>query len=376
MGRLRSAFMVTACFLLVSCSGRNTGSSALSGFEVSEHIPLEHAERFTADRLENGCTLVDISGEKYLIKPENSDVDTSAVKDMTIIELPLQNVYCAASSAMDLIDSAGALDMVSMTSTQYNDWGLDNVRQAFDEDMLVYVGKYSAPDYEYILSENCPLAIESTMIYHSPQVKEKLEELGIPVLVERSSYESDPLARLEWIKLYGILFGKEAEAEKCYKENIDKIGDILTGEGTGKKAAFFYINSSGAVVVRKPDDYVAEMIRMAGGEYIFSREDLNAEENALSTMSIQMETFYEKAHDADILIYNSDIVGKVDSLSELVERYPILGDFKAVRENNLWCTEKNLFQQTTGAAEVIMELHDIFTDKDADDMEFLFRPEA
>ncbi|OPZ22338.1 MAG: Periplasmic binding protein [Firmicutes bacterium ADurb.BinA205] len=368
--------MVTACFLLVSCSGRNTGSSALSGFEVSEHIPLEHAEQFTADRLENGCTLVDISGEKYLIKPENSDVDTSAVKDMTIIELPIENVYCAASSAMDLIDSAGALDMVSMTSTQYNDWGLDNVRQAFDEDMLVYVGKYSAPDYEYILSENCPLAIESTMIYHSPQVKEKLEELGIPVLVERSSYESDPLARLEWIKLYGILFGKEAEAEKCCKENFDKIGDILTGEGTGKKAAFFYINSSGAVVVRKPDDYVAEMIRMAGGEYIFSREDLNAEENALSTMSIQMETFYEKAHDADILIYNSDIVGKVDSLSELVERYPILGDFKAVRENNLWCTEKNLFQQTTGAAEVIMELHDIFTDKDADDMEFLFRPEA
>ena len=115
---------------------------------------------------------------------------------------------------------------------------------------------------------------------------------------------------------------------------------------------------------------------MAGGEYIFSREDLNAEENALSTMSIQMGTFYEKAHDADILIYNSDIVGKVDSLSELVERYPILGDFKAVRENNLWCTEKNLFQQTTGAAEVIMELHDIFTDKDADDMEYLFRPEA
>ena len=68
MGRIKTALMVTACFLLVSCSGRNTGSSALSGFEVSEHIPLEHAEQFTADRLENGCTLVDISGEKYLIK--------------------------------------------------------------------------------------------------------------------------------------------------------------------------------------------------------------------------------------------------------------------------------------------------------------------
>ena len=375
MGRLRSAFMVTACFLLVSCSGRNTGSSALSGFEVSEHIPLEHAEQFTADRLENGCTLVDISGEKYLIKPENSDVDTSAVKDMTVIELPLKNVYNAASSAMDLIDSAGALDVVSMTSTKYDDWGLNDVRQAFDNDMLVYVGKYSAPDYEYILSENCPLAIESTMIYHSPEVKEKLESLGIPVLVERSSYESDPLARMEWIKLYGILFDKEKEADECYNKSISKLTDIVDDD-TEVSCSFFYINSSGAAVVRKPDDYVAEMIRLAGGEYIFSREDLNVEENALSTTSIQMETFYEKAHDADVLIYNSDIIGGISSVSDLTERYPLLSDMKAVRENNVWCTDKNMFQQTTAAADIIMEMHYIFTGNINDNMVFIHHLEA
>ena len=368
MGRIKTALMVTACFLLVSCSGRNTGSSALSGFEVSEHIPLEHAEQFTADRLENGCTLVDISGEKYLIKPENSDVDTSAVKDMTVIELPLKNVYNAASSAMDLIDSAGALDVVSMTSTKYDDWGLNDVRQAFDNDMLVYVGKYSAPDYEYILSENCPLAIESTMIYHSPEVKEKLESLGIPVLVERSSYESDPLARMEWIKLYGILFDKEKEADECYNKSISKLTDIVDDD-TEVSCSFFYINSSGAAVVRKPDDYVA-------GEYIFSREDLNVEENALSTTSIQMETFYEKAHDADVLIYNSDIIGGISSVSDLTERYPLLSDMKAVRENNVWCTDKNMFQQTTAAADIIMEMHHIFTGNINDNMVFIHHLEA
>lgn len=62
---------------------------------------------------------------------------------------------------------------------------------------------YSAPDYELILSKNCDLAIESTMIYHKPEVKEKLEQFGIPVLVEHSSYESHPLGRTEWLKLYG-----------------------------------------------------------------------------------------------------------------------------------------------------------------------------
>ena len=118
------------------------------------------------------------------------------------------------------------------------------------------------------------------------------------------------------------------------------------------------------------------MIRLAGGEYIFSREDLNVEENALSTTSIQMETFYEKAHDADVLIYNSDIIGGISSVSDLTERYPLLSDMKAVRENNVWCTDKNMFQQTTAAADIIMEMHYIFTGNINDNMVFIHHLEA
>lgn len=80
---------------------------------------------------------------------------------------------------------------------------------------IAYAGKYSAPDYERILTAECGLAVENTMIYHTPEVKEQLERFGIPVLVERSSYESSPLARMEWIKLYGILLGKEPLPRRC-----------------------------------------------------------------------------------------------------------------------------------------------------------------
>lgn len=54
------------------------------------------------------------------------------------------------------------------------------------------------------------------MILHTPEVKEQLEHFGIPVLVERSSYESDPLARMEWIKLYGILLGGKNRPSRCF----------------------------------------------------------------------------------------------------------------------------------------------------------------
>ena len=79
-------------------------------------------------------------------------------------------------------------------------------------------------------------------------------------------------------------------------------------EDTGRTVAFFYITANGAVNVRKPNDYIAQMIGLAGGTYVLN-DRLSAEENALSTMNMQMEDFYAAAKDADILIYNSTIEG-------------------------------------------------------------------
>lgn len=368
----RILLSAAACILLAGCSAKGT---AVSKTETPENsLKLEYAKQFTAEYVDNGCTLVTIGEDRYMVVPEGKTAP-SGYSDAVVIQQPLECVYNAASSAMDLIDGAGALDRVSMTSTKYEDWCLSSVREAMDSGDISYIGKYSAPDYEALLEMDCGLAIESTMIYHSPEVREQIEALGIPVLVERSSYEKDPLGRMEWIKLYGILFGCEEQAEQLFDEKTKLLGDILTDEKSGKTAAFFYINSSGGVVVRKPSDYVPEMMRMAGGEYIFSNSDLGTDDNALSTMTIQPETFYEKAWDADVLIYNSDIAGSVESISELMEKYPLLSDFAAVKNGDVWCTEKNMFQQTTGAADMIAELHLIFTGEADNKMNFMYRLE-
>jgi iron complex transport system substrate-binding protein len=239
---------------------------------------------------------------------------------------------------------------------------------------MIYVGKYSAPDYETIIDENCGLAIESTMIYHSPEIKEKLETMGIPVMVEHSSYESHPLGRMEWIKLYGLLCGKEKEAASFFDEQTAKLDSILGGKNTGKKVAFFYISSAGYVNVRKPGDYISKMIEMAGGEYAL--EDMKVEEdNALSTLNMQMEDFYASANDADILIYNATIEGGIDTLDQLYAKNKLFKEFKAAKTGNVWCTEKDMFQQTTGAAEMISELYRVIHDEagDGEDLEFMHK---
>ncbi|MBE6042019.1 MAG: ABC transporter substrate-binding protein, partial [Clostridiales bacterium] len=239
---------------------------------------------------------------------------------------------------------------------------------------IQYIGKYRAPDYEALLESGVDLAIESTMIYHNPQVKEEIEALGIPVLVERSSYESDPLGRLEWIKLYGLLFGKLDEAQDFFDSAVAKLENVDTDAVTSApEVAFFSVNSNGSVVVRKPGDYVSGMIETAGGKYV-PEGITDEEDNALSTMNMQMEAFYDKTVDADILIYNSTIEGGLKSIDELIALSDKFNDFKAVKEGNVWCTDSSTFQRTTGAADMIVEMNKIFAGADDDgDMEYFHK---
>ena len=334
MRRITACSLLLPCVLLFACgtgTAESSSGSAWADRSPTGHMALEYAKEFSVDYYGKDALITIAGKDQYLLVPEGETPPAGVDDSITILQQPLDNLYVAASSAMDLFDGIGALDSVHMTSTAETGWSLPNVQSAMENGTLEYAGKYNAPDYEAILSGGCELAVESTMIYHSPEIREKLETLGIPVLVEHSSYESHPLGRMEWIKLYGLLLGKTEAAESFFQAQSRKLDDICT------------------------------MLELAGGQYIFSADDLNVEENALSTMNIQMEAFYAGAKDADYLIYNSTIDGAVSTIDQLLQKSPLLADFAAVQSGNVWCTEQNMFQQTTGAADMIADLHAVVT---------------
>ena len=357
-------------------------SSDVSQMSSSSYMELKYAEEFTVEYHGDEYAIVTIHDtDKYCVVEEGATAPDDLGSDYVIIQKPIQSTYLASSSVMDFYRELGTLSNVSMTSTKESDWSISEVQEALESGDILYVGKYSAPDYELITSNGCNLAIENTMIYHTPEAKEKLEQLGIPVMVEYSSYETDPIGRLEWIKLYGYLTDTYDEAVKFFDSEVQKvteISDSLDIDGEKKTVAFFYINSNGVVNVRKPSDYISKMISIAGGEYAFENLELDTEEeNALTTMNIQMEEFYEGAHDADILIYNSVITGNITTLSELYSKSELLAGFDAVKTGNVWCTEKNIFQQTTAICGMISDFYKIISgeaDKNGDDeLEFMHR---
>ncbi len=210
------------------------------------------------------------------------------------------------------------------------------------------------------------------MIYHTPEVKEQLEKLGIPVLVDYSSYESNPLGRTEWVRLYGILTGKEAEAEAAFAAEAEAFEAVEQEEKTGSTVAFFYITANGEVNVRRSSDYLPKMIEMAGGSYVFDHIG-DEEETASSNVTMQMEEFYAAAKDADYIIYNSTTTEELSSVEDLLAKSSLLEKFKAVEEGRVYCTTKNLYQSSMKLGTIISDMHKMLTGEDG--MTYLYQLE-
>ena len=347
------------------------GAPELPGLTFEAETELEYAQCFRLYRYEGGYTLITIeNGGDFLVVPEDGQVPGGLDDGITVLRQPLDRIYLAATSAMSLFNAVDALDHIRLTGTRASGWYIDAAVEALNSGAMLFSGKYSEPDYELMIGEDCNLAIESTMIYHTPKVKEMIEDLGIPVLVDRSSYEPHPLGRTEWVKLYAVLVDKEDEAAAFFDQQASVIRELENFENTGKTVAFFAVNSDGSVVIRKPSDYIPKMIALAGGRYAF--EDFVTDQAATS-ISITMEDFYAKAVDADVLIYNASIAAPISTVDELLALNELFADFKGVQEGNVWCTGKSFYQATDIVGQMIRDIHLALTDGDESQMTFLTR---
>ena len=364
-----------AALVLAGCTAAPTAPADTDELVFDHTYPLDYATQFTADCYADGSTLLTIpdAQAKFLVRPEGAATLRTVPAGVTVLQQPVQNIYLVSTSAMDLFLHLDALDSIALSGTRAEGWYLDEAKQAMQAGRIAYAGKYSAPDYERILAAGCTLAIENTMVLHDPEVKEQLEKFGVPVLVERSSYESGPLARLEWLKFWGILLGKEELAEQEFTRQVERLAPLTGQASTGKRCAFFSITANNLANVRKGGDYVAQMIEMAGGDYVFA--DLTDNGNNLSTMNLPLEDFYAGAKDADVLLYNSTIEGVVHTTEELVAKCPLLADFKAVQSGSVWCTTQSFFQQSTALVDFVLDLHRVFTEDDPADLQFLRKVE-
>ena len=363
--------------------GENPAKTAAAPLTYDHSMELSYAENFAVDYYEGGYKLLTtrLNGDRILIVPKHQQapedaealVSPSAEGEpgkLIVLQEPVKNLYLVASSVMDMFAQLDSMDAISMCGLKEEDWYIPAAKQAMKDGTLLYAGKYSQPDYELLLSQNCSMAIENSMIYHTPEVMEKLEEFGIPTLVEYSSYEEHPLGRVEWVRFFGALLDQEEKADQLFEKQKEALKRVETEESTGKTVAFFYITSNGLVQVRQSTDYIPKMIELAGGKYVF--ENLGDPDSRRSTVNLQLEDFYDGAQDADFLVYNTTIDRQVQTLEDLLKKCSLLKDFKAVKNHQVWCTTEDMYQQSMSAGNLIEDFHRMLTGDDKE-TRYLYR---
>lgn len=365
--------------------GGNPAKTAAAPLTYDHSMELSYAENFAVDYYEGGYKLLTtrLNGDRILIVPKHQQapedaealVSPSAEGEpgkLIVLQEPVKNLYLVASSVMDMFAQLDSMDAISMCGLKEEDWYIPAAKQAMKDGTLLYAGKYSQPDYELLLSQNCSMAIENSMIYHTPEVMEKLDEFGIPTLVEYSSYEEHPLGRVEWVRFFGALLDQEEKADQLFEKQKEALKRVEAEESTGKTVAFFYITSNGLVQVRQSTDYIPKMIELAGGKYVF--ENLGDPDSRRSTVNLQLEDFYDGAQDADFLVYNTTIDRQVQTLEDLLKKCSLLKDFKAVKNHQVWCTAEDMYQQSMSAGNLIGDFHRMLTG-DNEETRYLYRLE-
>lgn len=378
-------FTVLISFLMQLCACGNIKEELNEKIYVDKRISdeltfnrreeLSYAKKFAIDYFDEGYTLITVaSGERYLVVEAGYEIPNDLEKDIIVIEGPADNIYLVATGAMDMFARMNALDQIALSGTDADYWYVPEAKKAMEDGKIKYAGKYIAPDYELIVAEKCELVIENTMILHSPQTREELELLNIPVFIDYASYEEHPLGRMEWIKVYGVLTEREQIAKQIFDAEVQEMEHNLSVKEekmtNTPTVAYFYITQNGDVSVRKASDYIPKMIEMAGGKYIIEKDDTS---NSSSSIKLQMEEFYAIAKDADILIYNSTIDGEITSIDQLLDKAGILSEFKAVKEKNVWCTTKNLYQESMDTADMITNFYYLFTDGEDAKLQYMFK---
>ncbi|MBO4585606.1 MAG: ABC transporter substrate-binding protein [Bacteroidales bacterium] len=259
---------------------------------------------------------------------------------------PMKSFVCMSSSYVGYLDAIGAAGAVKGVS------GLGFIGTPGVD--AVEVGYDAALDYEAILRVKPDLFITYTVSAVEPPYLGKLRELGVRTVILSEHLESHPLARAEYVKLFGALTGRAAAADSVFSAVRDRYLSLVR-EPSGAKV-LLNIPYADIWYIPGGDNYMTRLIRDAGGEV------LGAVPGRQESSTISVEKAYEYSQKADFWLNT----GWCNTLRQLQEANYIFSEFKIP---SVW---NNTLQTTPGGGNMFWETGPVRPDLVLEDLRAIF----
>jgi iron complex transport system substrate-binding protein len=299
--------------MILSACGRGSKSEQPAQNAPSQLAEIKYAKGFRVSAF-GSAKLVEVtypfqgatSGYSYLLVPRGEE--PPAHKDGTqVIYTPVERIVCTSTTHIPLLDHLGETDkLVGFPTTDYI--SSKKMRKRIDEGKVIDLGIDKGLNLERLAMLEPDVLMGYTMSSDYGQFR-KIEDLGIPVVINGEYLEEHPLGRAEWIKFMALFFNKEKQADSVFSavegnyletknavQDRSEVPTVLSGIVYGD--AWF---------LPAGQNHAAKLFKDAGYRYLW--EDTPG----TGYLEISFETVYERAHHADYWIGT----GAYESLSEI-----------------------------------------------------------
>ncbi|MCD4833655.1 MAG: ABC transporter substrate-binding protein [Bacteroidales bacterium] len=334
----RRCSLLVMLFIISSCSNKSEPRLNNDKNVSFDKINLRYAKGFTIEKKDN-CKFVTIKNPwqgaenveyKYALINKN-EKNLKLPENYKIIRTPINKIICLSTTHIAFIDVLEETEsIVAISGTDYVN--NSKIRKKIDNNKVLDIGYDNNLNYELIISLEPDLVITYGVGGHVAGYNQKLNDLGIQTMIIAEYLEDDPLGKLEWIKLIGLFYDKEEQANKYFNRAMREYNKllVLTEQIDNKPKVLFGLPWKDVWFVPGGKSFMAKMVKDAGGDYIWKTNE------SRESLPFGIESIFANASDAKVWINTGSVNEKSDIL-KVDERFKSFEPFKngKIYNNNL-----------------------------------------
>lgn len=327
---VRFLILMTTVAFLAGCKGSHASSENAREnegvLEYSELLSIAEHPGFTEVTVRNPWDSV-TNLHKYILVDRGAKLPGN-LPEGTVVRVPLANSLIYSTVHCGLVEELGAVEAIGgVCNADYVK--SRKLRERIDAGTVVDCGSGQTPNLERIIKLRPDAILLSP--YENNDRYSKVGDLGIPIIECADYMETSALGRAEWMKFYGLLFGKSSEAENMFGKTVGEYNRIKDlANATAERPSVLVDQRYGQVWnVPGGESTIGRLIEDAGGRNPFSGFKKSG------SVALAPEKVLAMAHDADVWFvrYNQP---QEKPLSELSSDAPVNSRFAAFKSGNVY----------------------------------------
>lgn len=366
--RVKSLFLaalsaVLALSILPGCTAKTDDKPPEGPSQSTPANPdlgIRYAERFKIEYLADDVKVVTDSQDRtFLLVPKGQAIPAGR-ESLPVIRTPIERVFYCSTTHVGLLGALGddtLYDSIVALSTEESRWTTPQIIERFKSGQITYIptDNWGVADVETLVT----LDPDAIFMVANPDLGRltQYEDVGLTYLAVGEWLEKTNPASMEWIKFFAAFYNLDDLANTVFDAKLARMAELATMAESipdaDRPLVAYCMVWDGTVYTQSSDSTTAKEVYRAGGIYYLT--DMTSE----GSVVIGMEEFFDRARDADIIIYSGLQIYTPDKAA-LLEIDPLFAEMKAFKNDQVYVYASDYYMRNSAKDQVFEDMVAIF----------------